>query len=31
MADSMLNRRSRTIFTQLKTLLEEYRAEQVCQ
>lgn len=29
MADSMLNRRSRTIVSQLKTLLEEYTAEQV--
>ena len=29
MADSMLNRRSRTIVSQLKNLLEEYAAEQV--
>ena len=29
MADSMLNRRSRTIVSQLKILLEEYAAEQV--
>ena len=29
MADSMLNRRSRTIVAQLKSLLEEYAAEQV--
>ena len=29
MADSMLNRRSRTIFSQLKTLLDEYKSEQV--
>lgn len=29
MADSMLNRRSRTIISQLKNLLEEYAAEQV--
>jgi hypothetical protein len=25
----MLNRRSRTIFSQLKTLMDEYKAEQV--
>lgn len=29
MAEVLLHRRSRTIYSQLRTLLEEYKAEQV--